>query len=212
MTALAPTVEMFFTHRLATERDASPHTVAAYRDTLRLLFVFTQEHTGKAPSRLDVGDLDAELIAAFLTHLETDRGNSVSTRNARLTAIHSLFRYAALRHPEHAESIQRVLAIPPKRHEQTVVCFLTPRGDRRAALRARPRHLVRPTRSRPARVGHPNRPAGLRTDPIGPRRIHLGTGAHVRCHGLSRTRDKPCYAERWFMPSSDSANSRCPVK
>ena len=96
MTALAPTVEMFFTQRLATERDASPHTVAAYRDTLRLLFVFTQEHTGKAPSRLDVGDLDAELIAAFLTHLETDRGNSVSTRNARLTAIHSLFRYAAL--------------------------------------------------------------------------------------------------------------------
>ena len=126
MTALAPTVEMFFTHRLATERDASPHTVAAYRDTLRLLFVFTQEHTAKAPSRLDVGDLDAELIAAFLTHLETDRGNSVSTRNARLTAIHSLFRYAALRHPEHAESIQRVLAIPAKRHEQTVVCFLTP--------------------------------------------------------------------------------------
>jgi len=96
MTALAPTVEMFFTQRLATERDASPHTVAAYRDTLRLLFVFTQEHTGKAPSRLDVGDLDAELIAAFLTHLESARGNSVSTRNARLTAIHSLFRYAAL--------------------------------------------------------------------------------------------------------------------
>jgi len=96
MTALAPTVEAFFTQRLAVQRDASAHTVAAYRDTLRLLFVFTQEHTGKAPSRLDVGDLDAGLIAAFLTHLETDRGNSVSTRNARLTAIHSLFRYAAL--------------------------------------------------------------------------------------------------------------------
>ena len=140
MTALAPTVEVFFTQRLATERDASPHTVAAYRDTLRLLFVFAQEHTGKAPSRLDVGDIDAELVAAFLTHLETDRGNSVSTRNARLTAIHSLFRYAALRHPEHAESIQRVLAIPAKRHEQTVVCFLT----RRRSMRCYPRPTATP--------------------------------------------------------------------
>jgi site-specific recombinase XerC len=86
MTALAPTVEMFFTQRLATERDASPHTVAAYRDTLRLLLVFTQEHTGKAPSRLDVGDLDAGLIAAFLTHLETDRGNSTNAARVKRPA------------------------------------------------------------------------------------------------------------------------------
>jgi integrase/recombinase XerD len=96
MTALAPTVEAFFTQRLAVQRDASPHTVDAYRDTLRLLVVFAHNRTGKPPARLDVGDIDATLVAAFLTHLETERGNSVSTRNARLTAIHSLFRYAAL--------------------------------------------------------------------------------------------------------------------
>ena len=96
MTTLAPTVEAFFTQRLAVQRDASPHTVAAYRDTLRLLFVFAHNRTGTPPSRLDVGDIDATLVAAFLTHLETERHNSVSTRNARLTAIHSLFRYAAL--------------------------------------------------------------------------------------------------------------------
>jgi site-specific recombinase XerD len=125
MTALAPTVEAFFTQRLAVQRDASPHTVAAYRDTLRLLVVFAHNRTGTPPSRLDVGDIDATLVAAFLTHLETERHNSVSTRNARLTAIHSLFRYAALQHPEHAESIQRVLAIPAKRHQQKLVCFLT---------------------------------------------------------------------------------------
>jgi integrase/recombinase XerD len=96
MTALAPTVEAFFTQRLAVQRDASPHTVAAYRDTLRLLLVFARHRTGTPPSRLDVGDLDAPLVAAFLTHLETARHNSVRTRNARLSAIHSLFRFAAL--------------------------------------------------------------------------------------------------------------------
>ena len=74
MTALAPTVEAFFTQRLAVQRDASPHTVAAYRDTLRLLLVFAHKRTGTLPSRLDVGDIDAPLVAAFLTHLETERG------------------------------------------------------------------------------------------------------------------------------------------
>ena len=191
MTALAPTVEMFFTHRLATERDASPHTVAAYRDTLRLLFVFTQEHTGKAPSRLDVGDLDAELIAAFLTHLETDRGNSVSTRNARLTAIHSLFRYAALRHPEHAESIQRVLAIPAKRHEQTVVCFLTPEEidallsapDRDTWFGRRDHALLALAIQTGLRVSELTRL--VRDD------AHLATGPYVLCRAL-------VYAEQRF--------------
>ena len=93
MTALAPTVEAFFTPRLAVQRDASPHTVAAFRDTLRLLLVLAHNRTGKPPSRLDVGDIDATLVAAFLTHLETERANSVSTRNTRLTA------YRRRRHP-----------------------------------------------------------------------------------------------------------------
>ena len=128
MSALAPTLEAFFTDRLLTQRQVSPRTVAAYRDTLRLLLGFAQQRTGTPPCRLDLADLDADLIAAFLTHLERDRRNGVRTRNARLAAIHSLFRYAALRHPEHAESIARVLAIPAKRYDRTLVCSTgTPR-------------------------------------------------------------------------------------
>ena len=125
VSALAPTLEAFFTDRLLTQRQVSPRTVAAYRDTLRLLLGFAQQRTGTPPCRLDLADLDADLIAAFLTHLERDRRNGVRTRNARLAAIHSLFRYAALRHPEHAASIARVLAIPAKRYDRTLVCFLT---------------------------------------------------------------------------------------
>ena len=130
MTALAPTLQGFFTERLAGQRDASPNTIAGYRDTFRLLLGFVVERTGTQPSRLDIGDLDAPLIGAFLEHLETDRHNSVRTRNNRLAAIHSLFTYAALRHPEHAGSIQRVLAIPTKRYDKTLVTYLTePEAD-----------------------------------------------------------------------------------
>jgi integrase/recombinase XerD len=125
MTALAPTLQMFFTDRLVGQRQASPHTIAAYRDTLRLLLRFAAEQTGKQPCDLDLGDLDAPLIAGFLDHLEHHRGNSARTRNHRLAAIHSLFSYAALRHPEHAASIQRVLAIPPKRFERNLITYLT---------------------------------------------------------------------------------------
>jgi len=99
MTALAPTLETFFTSRLISEKGASPHTISAYRDTFRLLLHFAQQRTGKPPSQLQVEDLDATLIQAFLDHLERDRGNSPRTRNARLAAIHSMFRHAALRHP-----------------------------------------------------------------------------------------------------------------
>jgi integrase/recombinase XerD len=112
MSALAPTLEAFFTDRLMNQRQASMHTVAAYRDTFRLLLRFAQQRTGKTPSRLDFQDVDAALVGAFLDHLEHERGNSVRSRNSRLAAIHSMFRYAALSHPEHAAVIQRVLAIP----------------------------------------------------------------------------------------------------
>jgi integrase/recombinase XerD len=124
MSLLAPTLQAWFTDRLLTQRNASPHTIAAYRDTLRLLLTFVQQQTGKDPCRLDFADLDAPLIGAFLNHLEHERGNSPRTRNARLAAIHSLFRYSALRHPEHAASIARVLEIPSKRHRQTVISYL----------------------------------------------------------------------------------------
>ena len=159
MTALAPTLQAFFTDRLIRQRHASPHTVAAYRDTWRLLLGLRRQRTGKPPAQLDIADLDAPLIAAFLDHLEHDRGNSVRTRNARLAAIHSLFRYAALRHPEHAAAIARVLAIPPKRYDRALVTFLT--EAELDALLAAPdtRHLDRAARPRPDPARRPDRPA-----------------------------------------------------
>jgi integrase/recombinase XerD len=124
VTAIAATMQAFFTERLIAQRRASPHTIAAYRDTIRLLLRFASTRCGREPSLLDIADLDAPTVAAFLDHLQTDRGNSARTRNARLAAIHSLYRYAALRHPEHAHDIQRVLSIPPKRTDRTLVTFL----------------------------------------------------------------------------------------
>jgi len=124
MSALAPTLQAYFTERLAGQRQASPNTIAAYRHAFRLLLGFAAEQTGSAPSELDLGQLDAPLIAAFLDHLEHERGNSATTRNNRLAAIHSLFAYLALEHPEHAASIQRVLAIPPKRTERNLLTYL----------------------------------------------------------------------------------------
>ena len=125
MSLIAPTLQNFFTERLTKQRMASPKTIAAYRDSLRLLVVFVHERTGKQPFSLDWDDLDTEMISAFLDHLETERHNTPRTRNLRLTAIRSLFAYASLRHPEHAALIGRVLAIPPKRFDKPIVDFLT---------------------------------------------------------------------------------------
>ena len=125
MTALAPALQAYFTERLINQRAASPNTIAAYRTTLRLLLAFATERTATAPSKLDLDALDADLIGAFLDHLEHDRGNSPATRNNRLAAIHSLFAFLALHHPEHAASIARVLAIPAKRTERHILTYLT---------------------------------------------------------------------------------------
>jgi site-specific recombinase XerD len=125
MSALAPAMQAYFTHRLIAQRQASPNTIAAYRHTFRLLLRFATERTDTPPSELDIAALDAPLIADFLEHLERERGNQVATRNNRLAAIHSLFGYLALQHPEHAASIQRVLAIPPKRTERNLRTYLT---------------------------------------------------------------------------------------
>lgn len=102
MTTLAPTLEAFFSQRLINEKDVSHHTIAPYRDTFRLLLSFAQRRTGKQPCKLELEDLDTPLIDAFLDHLQQERGNSPRTRNARLAAIYSMFRFAALKHPEHA--------------------------------------------------------------------------------------------------------------
>jgi len=125
MTTLAPALQRYFTDRLIGQRQASPNTIAAYRHTFRLLLRFAAQRTGTSPSELDITALDAPLIAAFLGHLENERGNSPATRNNRLAAIHSLFAYLALHHPEHAASIARVLAIPPKKIQRNLLTYLT---------------------------------------------------------------------------------------
>jgi len=136
MSSLAPTPQSFFTDRLIGQCHASSHTITAYRDAFRLLLTFAEQTTGTAPSRLRIADLDAPLVGAFLDHLEHARHNSAATRNARPAAIHSLFRYAALRHPEDAATIARVLAIPTKRHNQEIVTYLD--GAETASLLAAP--------------------------------------------------------------------------
>lgn len=186
MSDLAPTLQGFFTERLLNQRRASPNTVASYRDAFRLLLDFAQRRTGKSPSKLQLEDLDAVLIGSFLQHLETDRHNSVRTRNTRLAAVHSLFAYAALHHPEHAALIQRVLAIPAKRTDRQLVSFLT--HDEVDALLAAP--------DRDTWIGRRDHALLLIAVQTGLRvteltcltcaDVDLGTGAHVRCHGKGR--------------------------
>jgi site-specific recombinase XerD len=186
VTAIAATVQAFFTERLAAQRRASPHTVAAYRDTLRMLLGFAAGRTGTVPCRLDVADLDAPVIAAFLDHIEHERGNSIRTRNARLAAIHSLFSYAALRHLEHAADIERVLAIPPKKADQAIVTFLT--DQETEALLAAPDRATRTGRRDHAWITLAIQ-TGLRAAELtGLTRgdVYLSTGAYVACHGKGR--------------------------
>ncbi len=124
-TTLAPLLQRFFTQRLMQQRQASPHTISSYRDTFRQFLKFVQQRLRKTPSRLTFEEIDAPLIVAFLDELEKHQGLSVRSRNLRLTAIHSFFRYAAYEAPAHSAQIQRVLAIPSKRFTRTLVQFLT---------------------------------------------------------------------------------------
>jgi site-specific recombinase XerD len=186
MSALAPTLQAFFTDRLIRERNASPNTIAAYRDTMRLLLSYASDQLGTEPSRIDIGDLDAPLIGAFLEHLERDRGCKPRTRNHRLTAIRSLLRYAARRHPEHAAVIERALAIPPKRYEKTLITFLTePEID---ALLAAPDRTTWTGRRDQTMLALATQ-TGLRASELIGLTIadvYLGPGAHVNCLGKGR--------------------------
>jgi integrase/recombinase XerD len=228
MSSLAPTLEGFFTDRLMLQRHANPNTVAAYRDTFRLLLSYLRVATGKLPCKLDLQDLDAHTVAAFLQHLEIMRHNGVRTRNARLSAIHSFFQYAALLHPEHAELIQRVLAIPEKRFDTALVSHLTPPEiegllasprpfdlDRTAGLhasvvgRADPSPRFRAGRAAPSRRGVGRRRArsmpwqgqkgALHAHHQGNRRGGPGVDAQQRW-----TDRRPAFAKPWHRPSSDS--------
>jgi site-specific recombinase XerD len=186
MSPLAPTLQKFFTDRLLLQRQASPATIAAYRDTYRMLLGFISNRRKLAPATLDFADLDAPTIAAFLTHLETDRHNSTRSRNARLAAIHSLFRFAALEHPEHADLIARVLAIPQKRFERTILTFLT--KEEIEAILAVP--------DRDTWIGRRDHAlltlavqTGLRVAELTSLRrqdLTMTTGPHVRCRGKGR--------------------------
>ena len=186
MSALAPTLQAFFTDRLVRQRQASPHTVAAYRDTFRLLVRFAARRQAVEPSHLDFAQLDATLISAFLDYREHDHRNSIRTRNARLAAIRSLFRFAALRHPEHAATIARVLAIPPKRFERRLVTFLTdPEVD---ALLAAPDRRTWTGRRDHTWLALAVQ-TGLRASELLGARcadVHVGVGAHISCLGKGR--------------------------
>jgi integrase/recombinase XerD len=186
MTALAPALQAFFTERLITQRNASPQTIAAYRDTFKLLLRFTFEQTGKQPFQLDIADLDAPLIGAFLAHLEQQRHNNPRTRNARLAAIHSFYRFTALEYPEHAHTIARVMAIPTKRYERNTVSYLDleeikallAAPDKKTWLGRRDHALLVLMVQTGVRVSEL---VGLRVCDI-----HLGTGAHIRVTGKGR--------------------------
>ena len=186
MTALAPLLQAFFTDRLVTQRHASGHTIAAYRDTFRLLLAYVQAETGKTPAALDIADLDATRIGGFLSYLERVRGNSARTRNARLAAIHSLFSYAALRHPEHADTIARVLAIPSARIQRNLVTWLT--DIEVTALLGACDPDTRTGRRDHAMFALAIQ-TGLRVSELtglSIADIHTGTGAHVHCVGKGR--------------------------
>ncbi len=186
MSALAPTLQAFFTDRLIREKGASPHTIASYRDTIRLLLTYASQQLHLDPSKLDLDQLDAPLIGAFLDHLETDRGCGARTRNTRLAAIRSFYRYSLPRHPEHAQTIERVLQIGPKRHQRALVTFLTePELD---ALIDAPDSSTWTGRRDHAIITLLAQ-TGLRASELTGLRgsdIHLGTGAHASTTGKGR--------------------------
>ncbi|MDA8285332.1 MAG: tyrosine-type recombinase/integrase [Actinomycetota bacterium] len=186
MSALAPSLQAWFTDRLSNQLHASPNTVAAYKDSWRLLLGYLQRRSGKQPSQLDVADLDPATISAFLDHLEAERHNCVRTRNARLAAIRSFFRFASLRHPEHAGMIAQVLAIPTKRTDHPEVSYLN--TEEIAALVDAPDPQTWTGRRDRALIDLAVQ-TGLRVSELTGLRnsdIDLGAGAHVRCRGKGR--------------------------
>lgn len=179
-------LQPFFTDRLLGQCNASPHTIASYRDTFRLLLEFAQEHLGQSPSTLAIENLDAPFIGRFLNHLEKDRGNTPRSRNIRLAAIHSFFKYVALEEPSLSALAQRVLAIPCKRHKTRPIDFLT-RPEINALLAAPDQGTYLGRRDRTLLLVATQ--TGLRaSELIGLRcqDVSLGSGAHVRCVGKRR--------------------------
>ncbi|MCY0852621.1 tyrosine-type recombinase/integrase [Cupriavidus sp. D39] len=183
---VASLIERYFTVRLMQQRDVSGNTIASYRDTFRLLFRFAEVRLRKQPSTLAIDDLDAHFISAFLTDLETARGASVTTRNLRLTAIRSFFRFVSFEEPAYGAFAQRVLAIPSKRHDKPQVQFLT-RPEIEAILAAPDRTTWLGRRDHTLLLLAIQ--TGLRLSELinlDQSAIHFGNGAHVRCVGKGR--------------------------
>jgi len=183
---LAALIERYFTERLMRQRNVSANTIASYRDTFRLLFTFAQARLHKPPSTLGFDDLDAPFVSAFLTDLETKRGANVRTRNLRLTAIRSFFRFVSFEEPAHSAQIQRVLAIPSKRHDKRQVHFLT-RSEIEAILGAPDRMTWLGRRDYTLLLLAAQ--TGLRLSELislDRDAVHPGAGAHVRCVGKGR--------------------------
>lgn len=188
MTAAAPTIQAFFLTRLGAELDASPHTVDSYRHAFRLLLTYAKTRTGKSPAELDLADLDAVLISGFLDHLESERGNSVGSRNTRLAAIHSFFRFASYRHPEHAQSIRQVLDIPHKKAHAQPRSFLT-EAEMDAVISAPDRVTWTGRRDHALLVVALR--TGMRLSELTGLRcqdVDLRTPAHIKCLGKGRKR------------------------
>jgi integrase/recombinase XerD len=178
-------IQSFFTHRLL-QQQASPHTIAGYRDCFRLLLHFAKEKLGRTPSKLRVEDVDAPFVGLFLDHLESVRKNSARTRNARLGAIHSFFQYVASEEPAHALHCQRILAVPNKRHERRPIEFLN-REEIDALLAAPNAATWLARRDRTFLLVAVQ--TGLRVSELvglNCQHVVLGTGAHVRCLGKGR--------------------------
>jgi integrase/recombinase XerD len=179
-------LESYFTQRLMAQRQASPHTIASYRDTFRLLLNFAHEQCGKSPSSLNLTDLDAPLISAFLDTLEQQRGSAISSRNVRLTAIRSFFRYAAYEEPSQSAHIQRVLSIQNKRRARPMINFLM--REEIEALLAAPDQRTWNGRRDHALLRLAVQ-TGLRLSEVtslGRQALVFGTGAHVQCDGKGR--------------------------
>ncbi len=208
-------LQRFFTERLMQQRRASPHTIGSYRDAFRLLLRFAQTRLGKPPMQLAFEQIDAPLIAAFLDELENGRGIAARSRNLRLTAIRSFFRFAAFEAPAHAEQIQRVLAIPSQRFTRAQVGFLT-RMEVDALLAAPDRHTWSGRRDHALLLVAVQ--AGLRLSELtGMRRdaVFLGPGAHVRVLGKGRkeratplTRQTAAVLKAWLqeIPATPEAS------
>jgi len=206
-------LERFFTDRLMRQRQASPHTIASYRDTFRLLLQFAKRRLRKPPSHLSLEEIDTPLITAFLDDLEASRHISARTRNHRLTAIRSFFHYASYEEPAHSLQIQRVLAIPEKRFSKTLVKFLD-RAEVGALLAAPDRQDWHGRRDYALLLLALQ--TGLRLSEltaVRPRDLHFGIGAHVRCLGKGRkerctplTKQTVTVLKTWMQESAPRAD------